>query len=334
MKLNNLQILRGISAILVCCFHFREALNFDRNNWGSALFEKGSIGVPIFFVISGYIMVFSTRKISHLHIWTNIVSFYKKRIIRIVPLYYLLTILWMLFSGSLLYFLEYNKSERLVKSLLFLPQKDQFPVLFLGWSLNCEMFFYFIFALSLVFKKHRYLAVILFFTISMIAGWIFTPENAFLKMITGILNIYFIIGILLGLFLDKIRLNKNILLPTSIVFMTIFASYFFSIVPVSGELFTVFPVTLLVSAFLIFDVFLKVKTNSFLKMLGDISYSIYLSHPFVEIFFRRFHTESPSILILLFIIKLAVIIIISKILYEVIEKRLTIYLKRKLLPRY
>ena len=334
MKLNNLQILRGISAILVCCFHFREELNFDECKWGTALFEKGSIGVPIFFVISGYIMVFSTRKISHLDIGKNIVSFYKKRIIRIIPLYYLLTTFWILLSGSLLYFLNTSNSERLIKSFLFLPQKDQFPILFLGWSLNFEMFFYFIFALSLVFKKYRYFAIVGFFVFSMIAGFLLQPESAYLKMVTGTLNLYFIIGILLGLFLDKIQLNKNILKIASVLFIMVFAGHFFDFYSISNELVAVIPITLFVVAFLIFDLFLKVKANSFLKMLGDISYSIYLSHPFVGIFFRRFHTDSVPLLILLFILKIGVVILISKILYELVEKRFTAYLKRKILPQY
>ncbi len=332
MKLHNLQILRGISAILVCCFHFRADLNFDGNNWGNTLFDNGSIGVPIFFVISGYIMVFSTRKISHNEIGKNIVTFFKKRLIRIVPLYYLLTLFWILLSGSLLHFLNENNYERLLNSLLFLPQKDQFPILFLGWSLNFEMFFYFIFALSLVFKNYRYLAIIIFFAIAIIFGFIFKPENAILKMITGTLNIYFIIGILLGLFLHKIQVTTTILKFSSIIFIVVFASYFFNLINISKELLAIIPVTLFVAAFLIFDLFLKVKANSFLKMLGDISYSIYLSHPFVEVFFRRFHTDSSLLLIGLFIVKLGVVILVSKILFELIENRFTKYLKRKILP--
>lgn len=334
MKLNNLQILRGISAILVCCFHFRADLNFEGNKWGNTLFDNGSIGVPIFFVISGYIMVFSTRKISPGDMGKNIGSFFKKRIIRIVPLYYLLTIFWILLSGSLLYFLTENNYERLVNSFLFLPQKDQFPILFLGWSLNFEMFFYFIFALSLVFKKYRYFAIISFFVIAMIFGFIFKPENAILKMVTGTLNIYFIIGIFLGLFLDKIQLSAPILKSASSIFIIAFAVYFFKLITISNELWAIIPVTLFVAAFLIFDLFLKVKANSFLKMLGDISYSIYLSHPFVEVFFRRFQTDSPLILVGLFIVKLGVVILVSKILFELIENRFTKFLKRKMLPQY
>ncbi|MGV8915152.1 MAG: acyltransferase family protein [Kaistella sp.] len=330
MKLHNLQILRGISALLVCCFHFRADLNFNAHHWGDTLFSKGSIGVPIFFVISGYIMVFSTRKITNDNLLHNVATFAKKRIIRIVPLYYLLTFAWIVLGGSVLYYLERNPSIRLLNSLLFLPQKDQFPVLFLGWSLNYEIFFYLIFAISFLFRKYRYVAVIVFFGVAMLIGWYFAPENAFLKMVTDFLNIYFIAGILLGLFLHKIRAGKNFLTVFSYFSILLFIFYFLNVISTSSQILAVIPVFLLVTAFLVFDLFLKMKANSFLKMLGDISYSIYLSHPFVEILFRRFPVDSAGLLILFFIIKLAVVILVSRILYELIEKRLTLYLKLKL----
>lgn len=334
MKLNNLQILRGISALLVCCFHFREALNFDTNLWGTMLFEKGSVGVPIFFVISGYIMVFSTKKFANSYTRSNIVSFLKKRVIRIIPLYYFLTVMWMILSGSLLFYLNFGESSRLLKSLLFLPTDKGFPVLYLGWSLNYEMFFYLIFAFSFLFKKLRYYFVILFFIILVILGSVFTFKNPFWIMATDFLNLYFIVGILLGLFLDRMPKNKALLFSFCFAAMCLFSVYFFQILPVFNEFLALFIVTVFVASFLIFDLFLKVKANSFLKMLGDISYSIYLSHPFVEIFFRRFQVESPVMIILLFVLKLAVVIVISKILYEVVEKRFTNFLKRKILPSH
>lgn len=332
MKLNNLQILRGISALLVCCFHFKEVLNFDANSWGEKFFIKGSIGVPIFFVISGYIMVFSTKKIAHTNVLRNIRAFFKKRIIRIVPLYYLLTFAWMFLSGSLIYFLNVNETVKLPKSLLFLPIKNEFPILYLGWSLNYEMFFYFIFALSLIFKKFRYFFTILVFVVLIGLGLTFSFENAFLRMITDFLNLYFIIGVLLGLFLEKIPKRKSLMFIYCIFSIFLFTLYFFNILPVHNQFLVLAVISLFVAAFLIFDLFLEIRANSFLKMLGDISYSIYLSHPFVEIFFRRFQPESPTLIVLLFIIKLAVVIIISKLLYEIVEKKFTNYLKNNFIP--
>ncbi|HMU06821.1 MAG TPA: acyltransferase [Kaistella sp.] len=334
MRLNNLQILRGISALLVCCFHFRGDLNFGAQKWGDLLFGKGSIGVPIFFVISGFIMVYTTTKLKGEHSAKNVISFLKKRVIRIIPLYYLLTFAWMILGGSFLLYFKAEGLQRVISSLLFLPQKDQFPVLFLGWSLNYEMLFYLIFAVSLFFKTKRYLFLILFFLTAMVLGKWYHFESSYLNMVTDFKNIYFIIGVLFGLYLSKIRLDNKILQIISILFIVLFAAFFFNFFNFENQFITVVSVSLFVLAFLIFDFFLKVKSSKFLVMLGDISYSIYLSHPFVEIIFKRIHVESPLMLILLFVLKLVVVIIISKILYEILEKRFTNYLKKELLPKY
>ncbi|WP_292011161.1 acyltransferase, partial [Chryseobacterium sp.] len=136
MKLNNLQILRGISALLVCCFHFSSYINFENFHLGDILFKKGSIGVQIFFVISGFIMVYTTQKKDYSKdIAKQISIFYKKRIIRIVPLYYLLTLAWMILGGNFLLYFQGENISRFLHSVFFIPQKETFPVLFLGWSL-------------------------------------------------------------------------------------------------------------------------------------------------------------------------------------------------------
>ncbi|MEC5157623.1 acyltransferase family protein [Chryseobacterium sp. MP_3.2] len=334
MKLNNLQILRGISALLVCCFHFKDDLNFADSEWGNVLFGKGSVGVPIFFVISGYIMVYSTKKFKNDEIKSNMISFIKKRVIRIIPLYYLLTLGWMILGGSVLLYFQDDYFSRLIHSILFLPQNQNFPVLFLGWSLNYEMFFYLIFAISLLFQKWRYFAILLFFSTLILLGFLFSPENAFLKMITGFLNVYFLLGIVLGLSLDKIKVDERILTVFSVLSICIFILYLFNIISISNPFINTIPILLFVITFLIFDLFLKVKANSFLKMTGDISYSIYLCHPFVGILFTKFQTDSVLLSILLFLIKIVLVIFISKVLYELVEKRFTQFLKEKWLPQY
>lgn len=334
MKLNNLQILRGISALLVCCFHFKDDLNFADQQWGNILFGKGSVGVPVFFMISGYIMVFSTRKFKNDEVKNNTISFIKKRVIRIIPLYYLLTLGWMILGGSFFLYFQKEYVSRLIHSILFLPQNQNFPVLFLGWSLNYEMFFYLVFAISLLFKKWRYFAILIFFSILILLGILFSPENAFLKMITGFLNVYFLLGILLGLFLDKIKVDQPILVVFSALSIFIFILYLFNIISITNSFLNTIPILLFVTAFLIFDLFLKVNANSFLKMTGDISYSIYLCHPFVGILFTRFQPDSVLLSIILFSLKIAIVLIISKVLYELVENRFTQFLKKKWLPQY
>lgn len=114
----------------------------------------GHFGVDVFFVISGFVMMLSTE---HGH-----ERFFVKRLIRIVPIYYLFTL--GVFGVALVMpsLLKNTTTDlgQLVKSLLFIPfekgNTGHRPVLFLGWTLNYEMYFYALFALALqVSARHR-----------------------------------------------------------------------------------------------------------------------------------------------------------------------------------
>jgi peptidoglycan/LPS O-acetylase OafA/YrhL len=332
MKLHNLQILRGISAFLVCCFHFREDVNFAGLKAGEILFKSGSIGVPIFFVISGFIMSYTTQ-----NLFTNdkstsseITQFFKRRIIRIVPLYYLLTFLWIIVSGSLvLYITDKALLSRLVYSLLFLPQQNVPPVLFLGWSLNFEVFFYFVFGISIIFKQYRTFFIISFFATFYTLGHFFSFPNALWMMVTSVLNLYFVMGILIFLILNKFTFTRKKATLLSTFGIALFMLFYFRIITITNELLLVGIVSGLVFAFLLLDYVLRIKGNKYLIFLGDISYSLYLSHPFIEVFFRRFKPDG-YFTIPFFIIKLFCAIFLASFLYFLFEKKLTHFLKVKL----
>ncbi|GAB0155130.1 acyltransferase [Chryseobacterium sp. Alg-005] len=331
MKLNNLQILRGISALLVCCFHFREYLNFPDLKLGDILFERGSIGVPVFFVISGFIMYFTSQKMTE-DPCKDIISFFKKRIIRIVPLYYLLTFAWIVLGGSVMYYFKEEGLSRLIHSLLFLPEKGVFPVVYLGWSLNYEMFFYLVFGLFIFFKNKRYFLVITFFMATYCLGLVFKPENAYLQMVTSNLNLYFVVGIIFGLALNKIPLiPKNIALIISSVGILAFILMLFNVIHVNNLFLILIIVSLFVFSFLLFDYNFHFNGNRFLVFLGDISYSLYLSHPFVGILFKKLKFETSGN-IFYFVLLIVVVILVAAILYYFVERKVTDFLRTKLNP--
>jgi exopolysaccharide production protein ExoZ len=162
--ITNLQLLRGLAALGVVVYH----TNLHVNGVHSEL-----MGVAIFFVISGFIMVHITRETDE--------GFLIKRLIRIVPLYWILTVaaflwfglgfanppytwpLWASFIAhhpiSLLrwfaaqaYAITTPESAMaLLRSLTFWPTaQDPMPILPVGWTLNIEMFFYLLFAFALL----------------------------------------------------------------------------------------------------------------------------------------------------------------------------------------
>ncbi len=139
-KINNIQLLRAYAAIVVAVFH----TGYRFSDWNAV----GSFGVDVFFVISGYVMA----RICD----SNSRYFLRRRLLRIVPPYWVATLALFVFTY---FFPELLKSTRadvieLAKSLSFIPFRKSDgllqPLLFIGWSINYEMFFYLLLAMSLL----------------------------------------------------------------------------------------------------------------------------------------------------------------------------------------
>lgn len=90
--LNNIQVLRGFAALIVVVFHIVGASNSYK--MPAEIFgltgALGRSGVDIFFVISGFIMVYTQYNKK-----TKPLSFIKDRIIRVVPIYWVFSFLFL-----------------------------------------------------------------------------------------------------------------------------------------------------------------------------------------------------------------------------------------------
>jgi exopolysaccharide production protein ExoZ len=156
--------MRAIATPLVIVDH--SLLEITHNAPGSAFTHAawilGSTGLYIFFVISGFIMV----RIS----WDNFGQrasareFIRRRIIRIVPLYWLATMAALAFHRISMTHGAHASWSDLVQSLLFVPYRGPdggwAPILPQGWTLNYEMMFYGVFAVGIVFPRHIALATV------------------------------------------------------------------------------------------------------------------------------------------------------------------------------
>ncbi len=144
-KVNNVQALRAFAAVLVVTFHTGYI-------WPTG-FAVGSFGVDIFFVISGYIMARICDG--------NASYFLRRRLIRIVPPYWALTLLVFALAWKLPRLTGTTRTtpRELAESLLFIPFVKETgifrPVLFVGWSLNYEMFFYLMIAAALLLSRKQ-----------------------------------------------------------------------------------------------------------------------------------------------------------------------------------
>ena len=161
----------------------------------------GQIGVDLFFVISGFIM-------GRIAIVESPVQFLWRKILRIVPLYWAVTLFMcaISFIPGLIRNLQFSREE-LLKSLFFIPYVKEdgnlFPLVVQGWTLNFETSFYLLFAGALLTCQPRYTAVIAI-GLLVLAGLGIKLEDPVMQLATSTLILEFAGGLILAQVLDRI----------------------------------------------------------------------------------------------------------------------------------
>src|ERR1700735_5026340 len=143
MKLHFLQALRAVAAWLVIVDH--TLLEITQNQSGNSVthiaWTLGSAGVDVFFVISGFIMVHICWE--NFGRWAAAVDFLRRRVIRIVPLYWLATLAALAYHRVSATHGAHAGWSELLYSLAFIPYADDegfwSPILPQGWTLSYEM---------------------------------------------------------------------------------------------------------------------------------------------------------------------------------------------------
>ena len=143
-SLVSIQVWRAIAALLVVVTHASNEL--VSMGLGFRLIDNGPFGVDIFFVISGFVMVYSSERLFGQPGAPR--KFFARRVARIVPAYWLATLLMVWFL------LPRASTKAVIGSLLFSPHYPiEVPLLLVGWTLIFEMFFYAVFAVALLAGK-------------------------------------------------------------------------------------------------------------------------------------------------------------------------------------
>lgn len=181
-RFESIQVLRGIAAVFVLFEHIR-------------FLNCGAFGVDIFFCISGFMMMLSTHK--------GLDRYWQKRLTRVLPLYYLMTIftfLCLLFIPSMF---EVSTADpiQLVKSLCFIPFDIGGgviqPLVRVGWTMNYEMFFYLIFYLSArLSNRYRGLICSIILVAVHLFVKVFSPGSIILSFYGDSVILEFALGIL------------------------------------------------------------------------------------------------------------------------------------------
>lgn len=155
-----IQALRGIAAVLVVITHSSRALTSPLGQeyfWD--LFVHGALGVDLFFIISGFIMVLTTQKCDGSK--TYVADFVIKRFSRIWPLLFVVSMVYLLVHWLRNEGLSSRYLGEILSQLAFRPVNPS-PTLFfqmpidVAWTLCFEAFFYAVIAISLLSVKWRW----------------------------------------------------------------------------------------------------------------------------------------------------------------------------------
>ena len=282
VSIQGIQYLRAIAALMVVFHHARWFFPSDSILFTAPWAEFGTRGVDIFFVISGYVMTVTTRNYSaHArHRIPQAVGFIVKRFIRVVPLYWIAT-LWT--AKRLIWHGEAGLP--LLEDFLFVPHFSErghgliWPYLFQGWTINYELFFYSLFALSMLAGRRRYVFLSLALLTLVLLGMVLTITHAHTNVAavifyTSNLLLEFLMGVWLSLWTQG-RVSR---LPRPILMGVTLIAFFILAVPnddtIRGFADGIVAVVIVWTAVLWGDAI----DIPLLKHLGDASYSIYLFH--------------------------------------------------------
>lgn len=285
MSIANLQVLRAVAATSVVGHHLIDYLhNYIDPAPGPRTFRTFAVGVDVFFVISGFIMAATALRRDD-----GAAQFMKARIMRVVPLYWLLTgcAALALAAGFQLFAWPGLSFGHLLSSLLFLPHVNQLtadtrPILYVGWSLNYEMCFYAIFAAALLTRtlRTRLTLVVLSLCALVMAGAF--SDNRYLQYYGDPIVLEFAGGV--GLYFLSRRRSLTVLaasLGTALSLLAIVGFDWLELEERVRPLVWGLPAGLLVWSVVSLETRGKRLQTRALQQQGDASYALYLSHPFV-----------------------------------------------------
>jgi exopolysaccharide production protein ExoZ len=275
-----IQYLRALAALMVVWHHALDQVPGNLTMIHIPVF--GPSGVDLFFVISGFIMFVTTIEKP-----LTPRRFFELRIVRVVPLYWLMTLLMVGYASiaSNAFKTMRFSLAAVVKSLLFIPYDSlsfpghAWPVLVPGWTLNFEMFFYAVFALVLIIPmRWRLMCLVVTMVGLVITGKIIgQSQGPFEWVYTNPLLLEFAAGAVIG----QLWVRKALHIPLTASGAAMVIGFYLLIMRDKPPFMNYSQMlgALMVVTGCLHPVICMFRSRVLLA-LGDASYSIYLTHLF------------------------------------------------------
>jgi len=284
-QINIVQGLRAYAALPVVLFHTGFTI--------TGIHQIGIFGVHMFFVLSGYLMASICATDSH--------AFLRRRIIRVVPSYWLMTILLYSVAAQFPRLMSATQAVpiELLKSLFFIPfmkSNGLFqPILFVGWTINYETIFYAVMALAVYLSKRRpsLLAAAILLSIMGVSS-MFAEKSGIARFYSDPIMFEFILGLIAYHCVHAIPIDLRLRLKylwAAIVAVTLVALPLieaFDMLPSLSRFVQFGPLSFLL---ILSSCLLALSGNDLrygiIVLIGDASYTLYLVHPYIEMALDR-----------------------------------------------
>lgn len=328
--ISSLQALRALAALLVVFSHIRHKhlQNSEPVAQFMSGYDFGPYGVDIFFVISGFIIAYIGPP--GFHTLADIARFAKRRVVRIFPLYWLVTLV--AFTAWLYNPQIVNSSAphltRIWESFVLWPTDGRY-LYQTGWTLSYEIYFYLLFALTMLAGPLQRIILPVFLAASIALGVYLTPnkDSPVFHMVTGHYLIEFLAGYL---FCILFRNNFQNFPRAGLAFLglgtcLILAKSVFGGPVLEGIYYWGAPAILIVFGGLMIENIIKWPKH--IIAMGDASYALYLTHSLVlaplAIIWYKLLPASLTSNVLFMLVALAATLITAHLCHLIFEKPVT-----------
>lgn len=341
-RLVTIQCLRGIAALMIVFTHVLHQSPGFLAVWPTA---AGQAGVDLFFVISGFVMVYVTADRER-----SAQQFLAMRAVRIIPVYWFYT----LAAAALMFVLPrlFRSNElsfrHIALSLLFVPHRTDAtgaldPIIKQGWTLNYEVFFYVLFAIAMAISMRRRVVLAAIVLIALAATGYWVRAAGISLGAPGFYLHDIILEFALGMLIALAFLNGRLrsLNPVFGGFLVV-AGFIvlFALDPLYTEsrriLVYGLPAVLIVIGALAIERRTRELKVPFLQFAGDSSYSVYLVHIFPVAVLRalwpRMSLPMSGVASFLLFLTLSVALVmgLAAVSYYTVERTSLRYLRKKI----
>lgn len=298
----NLQMMRFFAAAMVVLAH-TELSQYNTTTGNGFL---GGFGVDIFFIISGFIIPYVAYggSKSEGSFRMSPVNFFMRRVIRIIPIYAIITALCVLSA----YIVNHMSNPTAAISYWWPASKIDFQwyiesitfthwhrpaILSIGWTLQYEFLFYTCFSLFMAMKLSKieyidiaFVTIIVFvnaLTYHHVTNTLVKEYALFIDVMSQPIMVEFALGMFMyRMYISGVMLKKNVALVILFAFIPVF--YICESMWFTREMGGAWHRPLVYGFFAFYGVWSalslegKIKAPRILTFLGDASYSIYLMH--------------------------------------------------------